>query len=93
MKLQFRSNYLSIYQFNPVELPDFAIITGLNGSGKTHLLNALKNGAVTADDISQLDIDYYSYQDFLVQSSGQSLTGQQIDQQRHGKGLERNGVV
>jgi ABC-type molybdenum transport system ATPase subunit/photorepair protein PhrA len=35
---------------SPVELPDFAILTGLNGSGKTQLLRAIENGSVTVEE-------------------------------------------
>src|SRR4051812_28477815 len=35
-------------QMEHVELPDFAILTGLNGSGKTQLLQAIVGGHVEA---------------------------------------------
>ncbi len=43
MKLKFKNEYLSITAFQDYELPDFTLITGINGSGKTHLLGALSN--------------------------------------------------
>lgn len=49
MKLSFETPYLSITSFTSVEVPDFTLITGLNGSGKTHLLQALVRGDVLID--------------------------------------------
>ena len=40
MNLKFLEEHLSIKQFNDVELKDFTVLTGLNGSGKSHLLQA-----------------------------------------------------
>lgn len=42
MKLSFLSKYASIDTFNDIELPNLTIITGINGSGKSQLLNAIK---------------------------------------------------
>lgn len=44
--LEFREPYKSIRNLKPVSLPGLVILTGLNGSGKTHLLTAIKNGQV-----------------------------------------------
>ncbi len=44
--LRFQSGYKSITALNDIELPDFTVITGLNGSGKSQLLEAiLQNNA------------------------------------------------
>lgn len=67
LRLRWLKNHLSIGQFNSYELPDFSIITGLNGSGKTHLLNAIQNGAVQivgqGSDMSLTtsEISYYNF--------------------------------
>ncbi len=39
--LRFQSGYKSIAALNDIELPDFTVITGLNGSGKSQLLEAI----------------------------------------------------
>ena len=49
MKLTFNSPYLSIRSLPETTLPDFTVITGVNGSGKTHLLEAIQKGHVLAD--------------------------------------------
>lgn len=46
MKLAFARRHLSIAAFPDIELPPLAIIVGINGSGKTHLLQAIENGSV-----------------------------------------------
>ncbi len=55
MQLQFRRQHLSIAAFPPVALPQLAIIVGLNGSGKSHLLQAIANGAI-ANSVEELNI-------------------------------------
>ena len=56
MKLLFNQPHLSIAQSDqPVEVSDFAILTGLNGSGKTHLLRAIQQGKVLIEEIGKLN--------------------------------------
>jgi ABC-type uncharacterized transport system ATPase component len=66
MKLSFKSIFQSIKTFDTVEILDFSIITGLNGSGKTHLLRAIENGSIQVDGIDTSEIIYYNYNDFNV---------------------------
>ncbi len=54
MKLVFDRDHLSITEFNPVELPDLTVLTGLNGSGKTHLFDAINTGAVRLEGLSHV---------------------------------------
>ena len=61
MKLQFKEEYLSIKEFESIELTNFSILTGVNGSGKTHLLNALKNGNCQIDSIDRKDIVFFDF--------------------------------
>lgn len=44
--LTFASIHKSITRLDQIELPNFVVLTGLNGSGKTHLLTAIANGNV-----------------------------------------------
>ena len=54
MKLELRTPHLSISRLVcSNELPDFIVLTGANGSGKTHLLRAIESGAVLVDGISK----------------------------------------
>lgn len=72
MKLEFKSSYLSISQFSPVALKEFTILTGLNGSGKTHLLRAIKEGSIIIEKVNKDEILYYNYNSFVV-SQDESL--------------------
>ena len=45
--LQFSQPYLSIKEFESIELPSFTVLTGVNGSGKSHLLQAIMQGYVS----------------------------------------------
>lgn len=46
MQLGFQRRHLSITGFPTIDLPPLTIIVGINGSGKTHLLQAIQNGSV-----------------------------------------------
>lgn len=52
MRLTFINAYKSISSFLETELPDFVIITGVNGAGKSHLLEAINSGCIQIDSIS-----------------------------------------
>ncbi|MDP2158978.1 MAG: ATP-binding protein [Flavobacterium sp.] len=56
MILKYNSDYLSIKKFNDVELPNFIVLTGLNGAGKSHLLKSLKLGNVVIDNVLKEEI-------------------------------------
>jgi len=64
-------------EFNPIELPELTILTGLNGSGKTHLLNAINDGKCQIDNIPHTSCKYYSLLDFKV-SETQTQNNDQI---------------
>lgn len=79
INLKFVSPYISIEAFEPITISDFSLITGLNGSGKTHFLKALANGHISAEGIDNKDIIYYNYDDFKIGSSNrQSSSESQI---------------
>ena len=66
MKIKFVKQYISISKFDSIEINDFSVLTGKNGSGKTHLLNAIKQGSVEIEGIDKSEIVYYNYNDFTV---------------------------
>lgn len=53
MRIQTNPNqsYKSIDSLEPTDLPDFTVITGINGSGKSQLLEAIRGGVVSIDGI------------------------------------------
>ena len=56
-KLNFSSIHKSITGLKEVELPDFVVLTGKNGSGKTHLLTAIMEGKVTSSLVKDISLD------------------------------------
>jgi len=55
MRLTFNRQFKSVTSFDPIELPDFVVLTGVNGAGKSHLLEALENGSVSIEGFPQND--------------------------------------
>lgn len=51
MRLSFLKIHKSIASFPETELPNFVVLTGVNGAGKSHLLEAIENGSMQIDDI------------------------------------------
>lgn len=70
MKLVYHSDYISVKRFNTAEIEDSTVLIGINGSGKTHLLNAIKNGDASIEGIDKSETVYYSYNDFTVMVPG-----------------------
>lgn len=74
MKLEFQTRHASINQLTCPELPSLTILTGVNGSGKTHLLEAIASGCVTVDCVGDIrsDILKYDWSNFVPNNSGSS---------------------
>jgi len=81
MKLRFKTEYLSIKEFEEIDLNNFSIVTGLNGSGKTHLLKALKDGHCQIDSIVLKDIVFFDFIQFRADNENPS-NKEQISQER-----------
>jgi len=82
MKIEFNSDHKSIEKFDTLDLPDFTIFTGINGSGKTQLLKALQEGKVKADSIKHADIIYFDYVDFTINNE-QEYQQQVVENEIH----------
>lgn len=54
MKIRLVKPYKSLKAFESEELPDFTVITGKNGSGKTQLLDIIKDANDPSDDLVEL---------------------------------------
>ena len=64
--------YLSISALECPELPDFAVLTGRNGAGKTQLLQALAQGHAAVAEIGQPTIELYDMASFHPPNSAAS---------------------
>ena len=69
MKLNFKEQYKSISKFNSVELEDFTVLTGVNGSGKSHLLEAIEQKKVVITGFEDSNnIVYFNYETFRLEN-------------------------
>lgn len=57
ISLHFSKPHKAILALPKTDLPDFAVVTGVNGSGKSQLLEAIKNGSIKIDGIQPNDAD------------------------------------
>ena len=64
MKISLENPYKSIATLTVDELPDFAVLVGRNGTGKTHLLSALKKGYAMVRGIRGEAIELYDMLSF-----------------------------
>jgi ABC-type branched-subunit amino acid transport system ATPase component len=80
MKLTFVSDHKSITPFRELDLPDFVVLTGVNGAGKSHLLEAIENGCVRIDDIwidpQTKPIRRFDWTNLVPQDSGAVMLSQ-----------------
>ena len=81
MILKHVENWLSISEFDEIELPALTILTGLNGSGKTHLLRSIKWGKTLLDEINTEDIVGFDYNSFIV-NNDRNTSHSEIERKR-----------
>lgn len=83
MKLTFQKKYISIDHFNEVEMPDFVVLTGLNGSGKSHLLEAIENRSVSVGNTHYQRIIRFDYRNFYLENEAAYNARQIIDEKNN----------
>ena len=64
MRIDLKQPYKSIAALTTTELPDFAVLIGRNGAGKTQLLAALQQGHAAVPGIDLHDIELYDMASF-----------------------------
>ncbi len=82
MELIWKKEYKSIKQFNPIELPQFTILTGVNGSGKTQLCEAINNDFIGIRGYKSPEIIFYNYSSFKVTFSEAAQTRNLIQEKK-----------
>jgi len=70
LRLEFKKEFQSISSFENIDLPSLSVITGLNGTGKSHLLQAIKNGSVAAEGVDQNKIIFFNNSSFSLPHEG-----------------------
>lgn len=87
MRLSFLKAHKSIASFPVTELPNFVVLTGVNGAGKSHLLEAIENGSIQIDDIvinnETRPIRRFDWTNLIPQDTG-AFAPSQITQERYG---------
>jgi len=85
MKLTLTSPYKSITQLPEIQLPDFVVLTGVNGAGKTHLVEAIERGSIQVENITQESqtrpIRLFNWSNLVPNDSG-AFSSYQITQER-----------
>lgn len=78
--LTFNSIYKSITSLPTVSLPSLVVLTGKNGSGKTHLLEALRDGNVSSSLVKniQSDVVLYDWSSIIPKDTGVFHTHQHL---------------
>lgn len=73
MKLAFKKPYRSIKSFPEADLPSFSIITGANGTGKTHLLKAIQAGSISLDCIedASAEVRFFDWNTMIPKDTGE----------------------
>ena len=64
MKLAWHSGHKSIGGLSAVDLPDFCVLVGRNGVGKSHLLEAINAKCVVVSDIGDYTTGFYDMASF-----------------------------
>ena len=71
MRIELKQPYLSIKKMNGFDLPDFAVLIGRNGVGKTQLLDAIAKGSASVSDLLNSEIEKYDINKFQPKDSAQ----------------------
>jgi len=89
MQISFSASYLSINSFPTIDLPDFCLLTGLNGTGKSHFLQALQAGSLRADCApnqgpnNQNEVRLFDWNSLVPQDTGifmsENLRNERVD--------------
>ena len=72
IQIKLSGPYRSIGKLDASLLPDFAVLTGRNGVGKTQLLKALVDGVATASGIPREEIEIYDFASFAPGNSAKA---------------------
>lgn len=70
IKIALNQPYMSIRTLKCPDLPDFAVLTGRNGAGKSHLLKAMSGGIAKISGIARRRIEFYDIASFEPTAKG-----------------------
>ena len=72
MNIKLKEPYRSIEVLTAEEFPDFAILIGRNGAGKSQLLTAIKEGQAVIPGINVDEIELYDMHNFHTPNANQA---------------------
>ena len=75
MHVTLKTPYRSIKQMDGFDLPDFAVLIGRNGVGKTQLLTGISEGHIVVSGLSRPGIELYNFSSFRSSDSRPSNWG------------------
>ena len=78
VRLELKNGHLSIKRVHPFDLPNFAVLIGRNGVGKTQLLDAVQNGNISVAGIPTQEIEKYDMSSFKSGRGGSASWGTSI---------------
>ena len=70
MRIELKQSYKSIETLATDELPDFAVLIGRNGAGKTQLFDSVKQGLAVIPSIGVDEIELYNMGSFRPANAG-----------------------
>ena len=70
MHFSLNQPFSCIKSLDAFELPDFAVLIGRNGVGKTRLLSGIQDGSIAVSGLPREDIEFYSFDSFRSGDSG-----------------------
>ena len=82
MHIELKRPYLSIKKMNGFDLPDFAVLIGRNGVGKTQLLDAIMKGSASVPELPILEIEKYDINTFQPRDSSRYSWGNSVFAER-----------
>jgi len=92
VELEFKYDHLSIEQFNSVNMSNFSVLTGVNGSGKSHLLEAIKKKHVVFTGCEEAKIVLFNYESFKLDEES-PYNAEQLTQEREKAWKDFNGSL
>jgi len=66
VEFAFLKEHLSISKFNTFSTPDLLVLTGVNGSGKSHFLEAISKNKVAINGEKDCNISLFNYETFRL---------------------------
>ena len=81
MKLTYKSEHKSIGEFSSIELANLTILTGYNGSGKSHVLVSINERHSNLDNIPFSEIVLFDYKTFFLENET-AFNNQQLNQEK-----------